>query len=804
MGFNKKFFTTGGIVASSPSAPAALDPLQSFETVTYTGNGGTQKVTGYIRKGAAFNGSSSYIAASTNTIFDWGTKSVSLWINISSLGTGSKGILNKSDQYAPYGWFLYKDGTDNKIAFVQYDSGGNGNVLKWSTVPTLNTWYHICVTGDGTTNKMYVNGSLVDSAAAVTATTNSDPFTIGRFYSDYNDYYINGKIDQVRFFNTALLKDNNGVDEIQQLADEEYGDAENSVTDFFGNGTGVALYELDEDANDTGAYPYGTGDIDSGQSASLNGSSSKIDFTGPLTGITNNFSYSFWANSTTSSTNFIGIASNISSGTNRILFNFNEGGFYFFDFGNIASGGRISGSTPASWFDGNWHHFVIVKTPTSQLIYVDGAEFRNVTGQNSSVSGLTDFTIGNYTSNYTSGKIDQVRVYSTALSPSDVEALVSETNVPTSNLVAHYKLDGNANDETTNYNGTWSGTEAYSDPAEFPLIKYNGTPTNVNFLGMAFQPDFVWIKARSGTYGSNPHRIQDSVRGDFYLSSSSTAAEAAVTTGVQSYDTNGFTVGSGNSYNGSSTDYVAWCWKAGGNSNTYNVDDTGYSTASDAGLSSANGTTLNGASVNTQAGFSIINYETNVNGDNRPAHGLTQEPELIIFKPYDTSSLNWYVMTKKIDGSLDFLFLNTTDAKIDAGTNEFIDSTHFRTSFGTVWGSIIAYCFHSVDGYQRVSTYLGSGISGKRVYTTDDGTSTGNGGFRPRFLLIKNSENSTNSWLMYDSVRGDAVLTSDGSFAESAFGTSYTIDFEDNGFSIVDSVNANNELNKKIIYLAIA
>ena len=26
-------------------------------------------------------------------------------------------------------------------------------------------------------------------------------------------------------------------------------------------------------------------------------------------------------------------------------------------------------------------------------------------------------------------------------------------------------------------------------------------------------------------------------------------------------------------------DYVAWCWKAGGNKNTFNVDDVGYASA---------------------------------------------------------------------------------------------------------------------------------------------------------------------------------------------------------------------------------
>ena len=30
--------------------------------------------------------------------------------------------------------------------------------------------------------------------------------------------------------------------------------------------------------------------------------------------------------------------------------------------------------------------------------------------------------------------------------------------------------------------------------------------------------------------------------------------------------------------------YAAWCWKAGGNSNTFNVDGVGYASASAAGI----------------------------------------------------------------------------------------------------------------------------------------------------------------------------------------------------------------------------
>ena len=34
-------------------------------------------------------------------------------------------------------------------------------------------------------------------------------------------------------------------------------------------------------------------------------------------------------------------------------------------------------------------------------------------------------------------------------------------------------------------------------------------------------------------------------------------------------------------------DYVAWCWKAGGNSGNFNIDHEGYSTAGDAAMSIA-------------------------------------------------------------------------------------------------------------------------------------------------------------------------------------------------------------------------
>ena len=51
-------------------------------------------------------------------------------------------------------------------------------------------------------------------------------------------------------------------------------------------------------------------------------------------------------------------------------------------------------------------------------------------------------------------------------------------------------------------------------------------------------------------------------------------------------------------------------WKAGGNKNTFNVDDVGYASAAAAGLDGGT-ITPTGASVGTKQGFSIIKIHWN-------------------------------------------------------------------------------------------------------------------------------------------------------------------------------------------------
>jgi hypothetical protein len=772
----KRLVNTGG-----EADAAAFDPLQSFETVTYTGNGSTQKITGYIRKGAAFNGSSSYIESNVN-VFSTTTYSVSLWVNVGGYKNASYNhwafIIN-NDQHLVIG---ENPANTLKIYFSDFLTS---NAFYTITDPTA--WHHIVVTRNSNSVSVYVNGSLANTFT-YTGLSQGTGFKLGT--NHVNNAFLDGKLDQVRIFDKALSSS-----EVTTLYGETYASSTKSTTDILGDGSGVALYELDGDANDTGS------NADTVDTADIFEDNSIIDF------------YQF--NGNTQSTN--------------------NAPFYSLQTTSTTYGDGILG----------------------QSLYLNGSQTASLTANTYGTMNLTgSYSLSLYFNATTVNKrnmiwyLEQINGYSSAIELSSDNRLyfgnatiTSQTysantwyNVVVSfdasnGLIKAYvngQLLGSRTANTTTgstqcFGHGGVGLTGYIDQARFfnrvitdseaaelyeARVKYDGTPTNVNFLGMAFQPDLVWVKNRTSNWG---HTLVDSVRGlnaaSVYgaLASDQTASETTdnVFGAIKSLDTNGFTTEGGSDVNGYyavgrlNNDYVAWCWKAGGNSNTYNVDDTGYSTASDAGLSSANGTTLNGASVNTQAGFSIINYETNVNGDNRPAHGLTQEPELIIFKPYDTSSLNWYVMTKKIDGSLDFLFLNTRDAKTDSGTSEFINSTHFRTSFGTSWGSVIAYCFHSVDGYQKVGTYT----SNASVKITT--------GFEPRWIMIKYT-GGTNDWWIMDTSRYDGSTGSHGgklvkpyleaneNLAEQSVANG-SVEFVSDGFYPTNFFNSNG-----VLYLAIA
>ena len=158
------------------------------------------------------------------------------------------------------------------------------------------------------------------------------------------------------------------------------------------------------------------------------------------------------------------------------------------------------------------------------------------------------------------------------------------------------------------------------------ISTWSGNNVDGRLIETSFEPDFVWQKRRDG---SSNHNLYDTVRGaGKRLSSDSDGKEEnQATPFLKTFEKNGFTVNNDADINGSSGTHVAWCWKAGGSKNTFNVDDVGYATTTAAGLTAGDSSSVTGCSIGTKQGFSIIKYSGSNSGQQIP-HGLGHTPFL--------------------------------------------------------------------------------------------------------------------------------------------------------------------------------
>jgi len=310
------------------------------------------------------------------------------------------------------------------------------------------------------------------------------------------------------------------------------------------------------------------------------------------------------------------------------------------------------------------------------------------------------------------------------------------------------------------------------------------------------QPDWVWIKDRTN---GNHHRIYDSVRGATkVIYSSLTNAEGTASTGLKSFDSDGFTLGTGSDENGNSANLVAWNWKAG-TSFSNDASATGVGDIDSSG------------SVNTDAGFSIIGYNGNNASSAGVAHGLGTTPSMIIQKRRVDSIASWRVWHNKIhatSGETKTLLLNTTAANASDNDNiSGVSSTTFtvRGAGGATnpnGSSCITYCFAEKKGYSKFGSYTGNGSTdGTFVYT----------GFKPAWVMSKYTTGGSaggEGWNMFDNKRDpfnivDLRVQANSSSAESS-STNHYHDFLSNGFKLRTVDGSANNSGATYIYMAFA
>jgi hypothetical protein len=707
-----------------------------FDTKLYTGNGATQSIGGYINGSASFNGSSSKIVTGLTLPAD-SSMSFSLWFKTATTGVNQSLFGETDSSFSNLSIRIGLWWTNANTIYVWIANGSSQWYTTLAGVSYLDdNWHNFVLSINGTSVKLYADGSqtpIIDATSSVSfGTTGVTPLTIGAPGSAYSGYFWTGSVDQVRIYDTALSSS-----DVTAI----YGEtAATATTAAFPSGqTAIATYTMDTSANgllntqdlSTVNYPAGAGCIalyemngnSNDTSGTYNGTPANITYEGGafdkaavfgsssnillpsnlISGTTDSdYSVSLWVKfDTLPGANFVPLIGQLSNTSAfRLLLYHNSGstynvglmrtfgGTYYYNSPNTAIQGTFN--------VGQYYNVIVTYQSSNKLVngYLNGNSIGSYTLNTTGSGAAGAIALGTYngTTSYSfDGSLDQVRIFNTVLTQSQVTTL-----------------------------------------ARGIATSYSGTATNVNFNGhLDFAPDFTWIKAREAAHD---HVLVNSINGagsNQGLSSNATYYNGQYTATygyISSLNSNGFTVSAGSSYanytNVNNEDYVSWNWKGGGTA----VQNTQGSTTSD-------------VSANKDSGFSIVKYTGA--GDVNVGHGLLEAPNLIISKITNVGG-DW-VVYNSISGTGKYLVLNDT-ASIATASEVFsaVTDTTFTHNWSGNSYSYIAYCWHSVAGYSKIGTFLGTGTTTGNVVTV---------GFEPRFLLVKSTTYAGTNWIILDKAR---------------------------------------------------
>lgn len=246
-------------------------------------------------------------------------------------------------------------------------------------------------------------------------------------------------------------------------------------------------------------------------------------------------------------------------------------------------------------------------------------------------------------------------------------------------------------------------------------------------------PGLVMCKVRNTTGDIG---IGDVVRGtEKILFWNGTAQSATSAQFITNFGTDGFTVGTLASANGTSNDFVSWNWKTGTTTGITGGDITPSS-----------------YSINAESGFGMYAYSGSGTAGDTIAHGLGTAPQFIFVK-CTTATTAWvcghHMLNNGVDPFNYNIDLNSTAA---AATNTAWNDTAPTSALVSLGDSSTEnasgsdyqlYAFAPVQGYSHFGRYIGNGnTDGTLIYT----------GFRPQWILLKTSSNSE-GWYIIDDKR---------------------------------------------------
>lgn len=169
---------------------------------TFTAYGEAQVSTAQSKFGGAscaLDGAGDRVEAADHADWNFGTGdfTIEAWIRTNSVAAGQGMIISRQESGNNYVLQLRRNGSD--IDFITRDTGGaNLFAVTASAALSINTQYHVAVSRNGSTLRLFVEGDLKNSGTISNTLNCNRPLTIGALNDGLDTSFFNGYIDEVR------------------------------------------------------------------------------------------------------------------------------------------------------------------------------------------------------------------------------------------------------------------------------------------------------------------------------------------------------------------------------------------------------------------------------------------------------------------------------------------------------------------------------------------------------------------------------------------------------------------------------
>lgn len=184
----------------------------------FTNNGATYTASGKLSGCYSFDGTNDYMTAGTSSgMINACAFTISVWVLKDAYDTDSDRVLtvHKGDPSSGCTLYYYDDAGQPPELKWFINDGTNSDTVVWEPTPAgpLDTtnFHHAVLTYDGTTYRLYVNGTERDTTTVPgTVSFSTRAFTLGSY--DGSGSFHNGDIDELGIWSRAL-----SASEVSQL-----------------------------------------------------------------------------------------------------------------------------------------------------------------------------------------------------------------------------------------------------------------------------------------------------------------------------------------------------------------------------------------------------------------------------------------------------------------------------------------------------------------------------------------------------------------------------------------------------------